>query len=73
MTITMPYFMENKEWYYYDEEEHCWKLTGKAPREAIESYEKFYEERDKLYSICYGIPELEFDEKLSIDTITDKH
>ena len=43
MIVKMPYFMENKEWYYYDEEEYCWKLTDKAPMEAIESYKQYYE------------------------------
>lgn len=37
-----PYFMENEAWYYFDEEEFCYKLTDKAPPEAIKSYEKFY-------------------------------
>lgn len=37
-----PYFMENKEWYYFDEEEFCYKLTDKAPPEAIKSYDDFY-------------------------------
>jgi len=34
---------KNKEWYYYDEEEYCWKLTDKAPMEAVKSYEEYYE------------------------------
>ena len=38
-----PYFLSNKEWFYYDEEEFCYKLTAKATKEAIESYNKFYE------------------------------
>lgn len=42
--IERPYFLENKEWYYYDEEEGIYKLTEKAPKEARESYRKFYEE-----------------------------
>lgn len=41
-----PYFMENEEWYYYDEEEEICKLTDKAPKEAIESYNEFYSEDD---------------------------
>ena len=39
-----PYFMENKAWYYFDEEEWCYKLTDMAPKEAKESYEEFYKE-----------------------------
>ena len=42
MTQQTPYFMENKEWYYFDEEEFIYKLTEKAPKEAKESYEEFY-------------------------------
>lgn len=38
-----PYFMENKEWYYFDEEKFCYKLTDKAPKKAIESYKEFYD------------------------------
>ena len=38
-----PYFMNNEEWYYYDWEDMKYKLTDKAPKEAIESYKRFYE------------------------------
>ena len=38
-----PYFLSNKDWFYYDEEEFCYKLTDKATKEAINSYEEFYE------------------------------
>lgn len=38
-----PYFMENKEWYYFDEKNFCYKLTDKAPKKAIESYKEFYD------------------------------
>lgn len=37
-----PYFLSNKEWFYYDEEEFCYKLTKEATTEAIKSYEEFY-------------------------------
>lgn len=37
-----PYFMQNKEWFYFDENEFKYKLTEKAPKEAIESYKQFY-------------------------------
>lgn len=46
MNIGIPYFMKNKEWYYYDEQEEIYKLTDKAPLKAIESYKEFYEEDD---------------------------
>ena len=42
----IPYFMKNKEWYYYDEKEEKYKLTDKAPKEAIESYKEFYSNDD---------------------------
>lgn len=37
-----PYFMENEDWYYFDKEEWRYKLTDKAPKEAVESYNEFY-------------------------------
>ena len=42
----MPYFMKNKEWYYRDpnDGEYGYKLTDKAPPEAIKSYEEFYDD-----------------------------
>ena len=46
-----PYFLSNKKWYYYDEEEFCYKLTGEATKEAIKSYEEFYSEFDYMYII----------------------
>ena len=45
-SMSKPYFMENEEWYYYDEEEGIYKLTDKATREARESYKEFYKEDD---------------------------
>lgn len=43
MTLDEPYFMSNKEWYYFDESDFCYKLTDAAPQEARKSYEAFYE------------------------------
>ena len=40
----MPYFMQNENWYYYDEKEEIFKLTDKATKEAIESYKEYYNE-----------------------------
>lgn len=43
--MEMSYFLENEEWYieYRDERGHLnYKLTGKAPKEAIKSYNKYY-------------------------------
>lgn len=42
MTQEKPYFMENEDWYYFDEKEWRYKLTDKAPKKAIESYDEFY-------------------------------
>lgn len=44
MVAEEPYFMKNKEWYYFDEIEFMYKLTQKAPKKAKESYEEYYEE-----------------------------
>ncbi len=39
-----PYFLSNREWYYFDEREFLYKLTDKAPKEAIKSYKEFYKD-----------------------------
>ena len=39
-----PYFMKNQAWYYFDEDEFCYKLTDLAPEKAKESYKEFYSE-----------------------------
>lgn len=44
MIADMPYFMENEAWYYFDYDKRRYELTDKAPKEAIESYEKFYKQ-----------------------------
>lgn len=43
MTTEKPYFMTNKDWYYFDEKDFCYKLTDKATEKAKESYKEFYE------------------------------
>lgn len=43
MTVQEPYFMKNEEWYYFDADEFKYKLTEKAPEEAVKSYNEFYE------------------------------
>lgn len=45
---TISYFMENEEWYYYNEKESKYKLTNNAPKKAIKSYEEFYEDNIKF-------------------------
>jgi len=42
MTTKKPYFMNNKDWFYFDEKDFCYKLTDKAPQKAKESYEEYY-------------------------------
>lgn len=42
MTTEKPYFMQNSEWFYFDEKEWKYKLTEKATKEAGESYNEFY-------------------------------
>lgn len=37
-----PYFMTNKEWYFYDVKSGRYKLTEKAPKKAVDSYNDFY-------------------------------
>ncbi len=44
--VARPYFLENEEWYYYDEDEEIFKLTDKAPQEAIDSYNEYYSEEE---------------------------
>lgn len=47
MKVKEPYFMKNKEWYYFDENEFKYKLTANAPPEAVKSYNEFYEAVEK--------------------------
>jgi len=63
MLMKPPKFMENKEWYYNDEtqepfkllETMCYRLTDKAPKEAIESYLSYC---TQLYTYDLGyVPE----------------
>jgi len=42
MEQDMPFFMKNKDWYYHDKHDFCYKLTEKAPPEAVKSYQEFY-------------------------------
>lgn len=44
-----PYFLSNKYWFYYDDEEFCYKLTDRATKEAIKSYEEFYNDFEEMY------------------------
>ena len=42
MTQDKPYFMNNAEWFYFDEKEWKYFLTDKEQEKAKESYDKFY-------------------------------
>lgn len=48
---TRPYFMTNDEWFYFDSDEWLYKLTDKAPKEAIESYKEFYDDTEILNGV----------------------
>ncbi len=60
MNIEKPFFMQNSDWYYYDEEKGQYFLTDSAPEEAVKSYHDFYE------LLSSGI-DLEFDDRSFID------
>lgn len=57
----MPYFMSNPEWYTevedgYDPEtdtDRGYRLTDKAPQEAIDSYNEFYERLENSVQVFY--------------------
>lgn len=42
MTIEKPFFMTNKEWFYFDEDKMQYFLTEKAIGKAKKSYDEFY-------------------------------
>lgn len=37
-----PYFMENPDWYWFDEDEFRYVLTEKATEKAKKSYDEYY-------------------------------
>lgn len=56
MLIEKPYFLTNKEWYIENKdvpnflggkEERKYKLTSKAPKKAIDSYNDYYKKLEK--------------------------
>lgn len=49
--IERPYFLQNEDWYKFNEDECRYELTDKAPKAARESYEQFYKELEsaKVY------------------------
>lgn len=42
MFVDEPYFMKNKNWYYFDFEKRKYMLTDEAPKKAVESYNEYY-------------------------------
>ena len=42
MQTEKPYFMNDPNWFYFDEKEFKYKLTEKATEKARKSYEDFY-------------------------------
>lgn len=48
MISEIPLFLTNDDWYYYDEDELCYKLTENAPAEARASYELYYEQVERI-------------------------
>lgn len=43
-----PYFLKNKEWYYFDEKNHCYVLTDKATEKARKSFKDYYSHSDVI-------------------------
>lgn len=60
-TLDIPFFMTNPEWYEladdgYDPEtdtDRGYRLTDKAPQEAIDSYNEFYEILESSVKVIY--------------------
>lgn len=51
MELIKPYFLKNKDWFYYDEEEMKYKLKKDAPAEAIKSYNDYYRQIEAQYEV----------------------
>ncbi len=43
-----PYFMKNPEWYFHDPKKMKYFLTNKAPKEAVQSYNEFYNDDNDI-------------------------
>lgn len=49
MFVDMPYFMNDESWYRItSQEDRLYKLTEKAPPDAIKSYEEYYLNKDNI-------------------------
>lgn len=53
MLLKQPYFMENEDWYYYDNKKKKFVLTEKAPLKAKQSYEEHYKELNEPDPVLY--------------------
>ena len=49
MTLDIPYFMQNLEWYYHDDKAGIYKLAEKAPEKARKSYKEFYHKLNEAH------------------------
>lgn len=45
---TIPYFLTNTDWYYFDEDEFRYVLTEKATDNARKSYDEFYKIEESI-------------------------
>lgn len=50
MDLTQVYFLQNREWYYYDDDAGITRLTeaGKKIPEVVASYKEYYNNDDEL-------------------------
>lgn len=46
LIVERPYFLTNKKWYYYDENNYKYVLTDKASQKAKNSYNEYYNKFD---------------------------
>lgn len=60
MLTKKPYFFTNKEWYGVDSEKGVAILTDKAPKEAVDSYNKYYEREIS----CGYIPKRQYNDNI---------
>jgi len=47
----MPFFMKNAEWYFFDYEKRKYMLKKDVPKKAKESYERFYKEPKRGWTL----------------------
>lgn len=45
--LRRPYFLEDKDWYEYDEETEKFVLTENAPFKAVESYKQYLKDYER--------------------------